>query len=111
MSIQSLIIDCDPGVDDAVALFLAFDAAGIESRHTALPGLNGAADGVFVDDDGALLHPGARVRNDLYRGTIFPVDAVARRWIACELGWMESFIDSTRVALHETISRGTTRHA
>jgi predicted naringenin-chalcone synthase len=45
----------------------AFDAAGIESRHTALPGLNGAADGVFVDDDGALLHPGTRVRNDLYR--------------------------------------------
>ncbi|MBB3872299.1 MAG: nucleoside hydrolase [Brevundimonas sp.] len=27
MSIQSLIIDCDPGVDDAVALFLAFAAA------------------------------------------------------------------------------------
>ena len=26
MSIQSLIIDCDPGVDDAVALFLAFAA-------------------------------------------------------------------------------------
>jgi purine nucleosidase len=27
VSIQSLIIDCDPGVDDAVALFLAFAAA------------------------------------------------------------------------------------
>ena len=26
VSIQSLIIDCDPGVDDAVALFLAFAA-------------------------------------------------------------------------------------
>ncbi|MEP7763877.1 DUF3806 domain-containing protein [Sanguibacter sp. 25GB23B1] len=51
------------------------------------------------------------VRNDLYRGTIFPVDAVARRWIACELGWMESFINATRVALHETISRGTTHDA
>ncbi|PFG35215.1 DUF3806 domain-containing protein [Sanguibacter antarcticus] len=49
------------------------------------------------------------VRNDLYRGTIFPVDAVARRWIACELGWMSAFIDATRVALHEALSRGVQR--
>ena len=30
MTVQSLIIDCDPGVDDAAALFLAFAAPELE---------------------------------------------------------------------------------
>ena len=30
MTVQSLIIDCDPGVDDAAALFLAFAAPQLE---------------------------------------------------------------------------------
>lgn len=33
------------------------------------------------------------VRNDLHRSTIFPVDAVARRWISAETGWMVAFVE------------------
>lgn len=46
------------------------------------------------------------VRNDLFRGTIFPVDAVARRWITAETGWMAVFIDSMSVTLHRALTRG-----
>ncbi|MEN5361914.1 nucleoside hydrolase [Brevundimonas intermedia] len=40
MSIQSLIIDCDPGVDDAVALFLAFAAPELDLLAVATVGGN-----------------------------------------------------------------------
>ena len=35
------------------------------------------------------------VRSDLFRRTIFPVDAVARRWITAERQWIAAFVDST----------------
>ena len=35
------------------------------------------------------------VRNDLFRRTIFPVDAVARRWISAESGWIAAFVEAT----------------
>ena len=34
------------------------------------------------------------VRNDLFRRTVFPVDAVARRWISAENRWVAAFISS-----------------
>ncbi|SDB96521.1 protein of unknown function [Sanguibacter gelidistatuariae] len=45
------------------------------------------------------------VRNDLFRGTIFPVDAVARRWITAETRWMAPFIESMSVTLHRALTR------
>ena len=42
MSRQSLIIDCDPGVDDAVALFLAFAAPELELLAVTTVGGNAA---------------------------------------------------------------------
>lgn len=39
------------------------------------------------------------VRNDLFRRTFFPVDAVARRWLTAELGWMPGFVTSTGALL------------
>lgn len=39
------------------------------------------------------------VRNDLFRRTFFPVDAVARRWLTAELGWMPAFVTSTGAQL------------
>ena len=35
------------------------------------------------------------VRNDLFRRTIFPVDAVARRWISAETQWIAAFVEAT----------------
>lgn len=55
----------------------AFDAAAIENRHTVLTGLDGPGDGVFIDDDGALLNPPTGVRNNLYRQTAPPLAAEA----------------------------------
>ena len=43
MSVQPLIIDCDPGVDDAVALFLAFAAPQLELLAITTVGGNVAA--------------------------------------------------------------------
>ena len=34
------------------------------------------------------------VRNDLLRRTVFPVDAVARRWISAESRWVTAFVSS-----------------
>jgi len=39
------------------------------------------------------------VRNDLFRRTFFPVDAVARRWLTAELGWMPAFVQSAGAQL------------
>lgn len=44
-----------------------FSATGIDKRHTVLTGLSGSPDGTFIADDGTLLTPTTRVRNDLYR--------------------------------------------
>lgn len=44
------------------------------------------------------------IRNDLFRGTIFPVDAVARRWITGETGWMAPFVDSMSVTLNPSLT-------
>ena len=41
----------------------------------------------------------AAVRDDLFRRTFFPVDAVARRWLTAELGWMPDFVASTGALL------------
>lgn len=57
----------------------AFDAAGIQTRHTVLTGLGGSPDGVFVDDDGTLLVPSTGVRNDHYRQQAPPLAAEAAR--------------------------------
>lgn len=35
------------------------------------------------------------VRNDPFRRTIFPVDAVARRWITAETDWVAGFVEAT----------------
>ncbi|MBI9116021.1 DUF3806 domain-containing protein [Sanguibacter suaedae] len=45
------------------------------------------------------------VRNDLCHSTVFPVDAVARRWISCELGWMDRFVEETTTSLHLSLAR------
>lgn len=47
----------------------AFDAAGIETRHSVLTGLGGTADGVFVGEGSTLLTPTTGTRNELYRQT------------------------------------------
>ncbi|GAB3192916.1 type III polyketide synthase [Nesterenkonia suensis] len=57
----------------------AFDAAGIETRHTVLEALDGAADGVFVTASGTLLTPTTGLRNDLYRQAAPPLAADAAR--------------------------------
>jgi len=57
----------------------AFDAAGIETRHTALTGLSGAPDGVFVGDEATLLSPTTGTRNDLYRDVAPELAAQAAR--------------------------------
>lgn len=44
MSLQSLIIDCDPGVDDAVALMLAFASPALELRAVTTVGGNVAVE-------------------------------------------------------------------
>lgn len=41
----------------------------------------------------------AAVRDDLFRRTFFPVDAVARRWLTAELGWMPGLVASTGALL------------
>ncbi|GAA1140075.1 type III polyketide synthase [Nesterenkonia lutea] len=45
----------------------AFDAAGIETRHTVLSGLAGTPDGEFIGEGATLLSPTTGTRNDLYR--------------------------------------------
>lgn len=57
----------------------AFDAAAIQTRHTVLSGWDGSGDGVFIDDDGALLSPTTGTRNELYRRTAPPLAAEAAR--------------------------------
>jgi len=57
----------------------AFDAAGIETRHTVLTGLSGAPDGVFVGDESTLLSPTTGTRNDLYRDVAPELAAQAAR--------------------------------
>lgn len=56
-----------------------FGAAGIQKRHTVLTGLAGAADGVFVSDQGVLLKPTTGLRNERYRQMAPPLAAEAAR--------------------------------
>lgn len=64
-----------PGADKLTRRLIsgAFDASGIETRHTVLSALQrspraaGEPEGAFVSDEGALLSPTTGVRNDLYR--------------------------------------------
>ncbi|GAA1165227.1 type III polyketide synthase [Nesterenkonia sandarakina] len=57
----------------------AFDAAGIENRHTVLTGLGGAEDGVFVGEGARLLSPTTGTRNELYRHSAPELAADASR--------------------------------
>lgn len=57
----------------------AFDAAGIEKRHTVLTGLGGSPDGEFIGEDATLLTPGTGTRNDLYRDAAPRLAAQAAR--------------------------------
>lgn len=70
-----------PGTDRLTRRHIgaAFDAAGIQKRHTVLTGLSGSPDGVFVAEGGTLLTPSTGVRNDLYRHTAPPLAAEAAR--------------------------------
>ena len=45
------------------------------------------------------------VRNDTLRRTIFPVDAVARRWISAETGWIAAFVEAIGAPGHQSLSR------
>ena len=45
------------------------------------------------------------VRNDLLRRTLFPVDAVARRWISAETGWIAAFVEATSAPRRRLLSR------
>lgn len=51
------------------------------------------------------------LRNNLFRGTIFPVDAVARRWISAETRWMAGFVETMSVTLHRSLSRSAVGRA
>lgn len=70
-----------PGADRLTRRLIggAFDASGIQTRHTALESLAGSPDGVFIDEDGTLLSPTTGVRNDLYRRAAPPLAAAAAR--------------------------------
>lgn len=57
----------------------AFDAAGIETRHSVLTGLGGTPDGVFVGEGSTLLAPTTGTRNELYRQTAPDLAADAAR--------------------------------
>ncbi|GFZ93101.1 type III polyketide synthase [Nesterenkonia alkaliphila] len=57
----------------------AFDAAGIDRRHTVLEGLSGAPDSAFIAEDGTLQTPGTGLRNDLYKQQAPPLAADAAR--------------------------------
>lgn len=58
-----------PGRDRLARRYIsaAFDAAGIHTRNTALSGLGGTPDGVFIAEDRTLLRPTTGTRNTLYR--------------------------------------------
>lgn len=45
------------------------------------------------------------VRNDQFRRTVFPVDAVARRWISAETGWIDAFLRSADTAARRSTER------
>ena len=45
------------------------------------------------------------VRTDRFRRTVFPVDAVARRWITSETGWVAGFISATDTSAHQVLER------
>jgi alkylresorcinol/alkylpyrone synthase len=70
-----------PGRDRLARRYIsaAFDAAGIHSRSTAITGLGGTPDGVFVADNGTLLKPTTGVRNALYRDAAPRLAAEAAR--------------------------------
>lgn len=70
-----------PSVDRLTRRYIgaAFDAAAIQTRHTVLSGWDGSGDGVFIDDDGALLSPTTGTRNELYRREAPPLAAEAAR--------------------------------
>lgn len=44
-----------------------FDSSAIDTRHSVISGLAAPGGGLFADDEGALLSPTTRERNDLYR--------------------------------------------
>ncbi len=68
-----------PGRDRLARRYIsaAFDAAGIRNRHTALAGLGGTPDGVFIAEDSTLLKPTTGTRNSLYRAVAPQVAAQA----------------------------------
>lgn len=70
-----------PGRDRLARRYIsaAFDAAGIKTRNTALTGLGGTPDGVFINKDHILLNPTTGTRNALYRDAAPVLAAEAAR--------------------------------
>ena len=70
-----------PGRDRLARRYIsaAFDAAGIQRRNTAITGLGGTPDGLFVAEDATLLAPTTGVRNAFYREVAPELAASAAR--------------------------------
>lgn len=69
------------GIDRLSARLIraAFDSSAIDRRHTVIPGLAEAREGLFADADGRLRSPRTRERNDLYRREAPVLSAAAAR--------------------------------